>query len=107
MKTANDIFAIDDRPAFAVEVPEWDLIGDDAAQVRELTPLTMARVSESCDMDGKRDEAKFMARVIIEGCVSPQFGPGDEEKIMQRSNRAARRLFTAIIAGKKKEPLKS
>lgn len=107
MKTAQDIFAIDDRPTFPVEVPEWGLTGEESAQVRELTPLQMARISESCDFDGKRDEAKFMARVIIEGCVMPQFGPGDEEKIMGRSNRAARRLFTAIIAGKKNEPLKS
>lgn len=108
MKTAEEIIAFDDRPTFPVEVPEWGPDGDNTVQVRELSPLLMDYIADSCEIpDGKggtkRNESQYMAKIVVEGCVSPKFSPAHVEALQTKSNRAIRRLFTAIVTGKKKE----
>jgi len=100
--TADQIIAMDDRPEFTVEVPEWGLVGEDAAVCRQPDIATLASIEGSCDdsPEGKRLRA---AKIIIEGCVSPKFGiqhiiPLSEAK----SPTAIGRLVMAILSGGKK-----
>ena len=100
-KTAEEIRKLDDRKTFTVEVPLWGLTGPDSAIVRELTPLQMIRLGDSCtDETGNRDESKFMGRVIVEACVEPKFGPNDAEWLVsEKSNVAVRKLYLTILRG--------
>ena len=106
--TAAQILQMDTRPIIEVEVPELGLTGENAAKVRELTPARMALINDSCEIDGKKDESKFMARVICEGCAEPKFEISEADAlVLNHSNRAVRTLFSAIITGKKNGPGKS
>jgi hypothetical protein len=104
MKTAEEILSLDDRPIFDVPVPQWGIV----AKVRELDVATMAAISGMCDDgEGKRDRAEFAARVIIAGCISPEFEPQHLEPLKKKANSATAVLLNAIITGKKSEDLKS
>lgn len=100
--TAADIMAINDRPTFTVEVPEWGLIGENAAVVRQLDTLTIARIQESSD-DTAHGRCMRAARVILEGCIDPKFGPEHLETLAtSKSSTAISRLNVAILSGLKK-----
>lgn len=100
--TAADIMAKDDRPTFTVEVPEWGLVGENAAIVRQLDTLTVAKIQESCE-DNAHGRCMRAARVILEGCVDPKFGPEHLETLAtSKSSNAVARLNYAILNGIKK-----
>lgn len=99
MKQAADILAMDDRPEFRVEVPEWGLVGEDAAVCRQLDIETLAKIELSCDQSAE-GRAKRSARLIIEGCISPKFGPEHEEALAKTKNPIAiGRLVFGILNG--------
>lgn len=107
MITAADILKMDTRPIVEIEIAELGLVGDNKAKVRELTPVMMSVINDSCEyetQDGKKkiDENKQMARVIVEGCMEPKWSLSEAEQLINTgSNRGARKLYAAIIAGKK------
>lgn len=104
MKTADELMALDDRPIFDVDVPQWGIV----AKVRECDVLQITAISKMATLDdGTRDQAEFAARVIVAGCVDPKFEPRHIEQLKAKSNSATTALFAAIISGKKKEALKS
>jgi len=101
-KTANDIINMEDRPTFSVEVPEWDLIGDEAAIVRQPDTYTVARIDESCDKTA-HGMCLRNARLIVDCCISPKFGPEHIETLAtSKSATAIGRLVSAILLGSKK-----
>lgn len=105
MPTAADIMSMDDRPTFTVEVPEWGLIGENAAKVRQADPLTISKIEESCD-NSARGRCMKAARLIVECCVEPKFGPEHLEALVTaKSATAISRLTIAIMTGSKKNPL--
>lgn len=98
-KTADEICAFDDRPEFPVEVPEWGLVGKDAAIVRQPDAFTIATIEGSCD-GSPEGRARRSARLIIEGVVSPKFTVAHEEALMKaKSPTAIGRLVLSIFAG--------
>jgi hypothetical protein len=100
--TAAEIMAQDDRPTFPVDVPEWGLVGETAAIVRQLDTLTVAKIQESCE-DNAMGRCMRAARVIVEGCVDPKFGPEHLEALAtSKSSTAISRLNIAILGGLKK-----
>lgn len=103
-KTAADIMAMDDRPTFTVEVPEWGLTGEDAAVVRQCDTFTISKIAEACE-DTAYGRCKRAALLIVEGCISPKFGPEHiEALITSKSSVAIGKLAAAImVGGKKKE----
>jgi hypothetical protein len=103
MPTAADIMAQDDRPTFTVEVPEWGLVGENAAVVRQPDTLTIAKIQESCP-DTAHGRCMRAAKLIVEGCVSPKFGPEHLEALATAKNpNAIGRLVAAIMLGHKKK----
>jgi hypothetical protein len=101
--TADQIMAMDDRPEFPVEVPEWGLVGENAAICRQPDILTLSMIEGSCadTPEGKRQRA---AKIIIEGCLSPKFGLQHMELLStSKSPTAIGRLVVAILAGGKKK----
>jgi hypothetical protein len=105
-KTADEIMMMDDRPLFPVEVPEWGLIGEDAAMVRQPDALTLARVGSEAD-DSPEGKVRQSVLLIMECCVEPKFQAHHLEKLMrEKSATAVSALISGIMAGgKKKEPL--
>jgi hypothetical protein len=100
--TAADIMAGDDRPTFTVEVPEWGLIGENAALVRQPDAYTIAKIQESCD-DTPHGRCMRAARLIVEGCLDPKFGPEHLDALAtSKSPTAIGRLTSAILLGSKK-----
>lgn len=100
--TAADILAMDDRPTFTVEVPEWGLVGDNAAVVRQPDPYTIAKIQESCP-DTPHGRCMRAAKLIVEGCVDPKFGPEHLDALINsKSATAIGRLTAAIMLGSKK-----
>jgi hypothetical protein len=96
--TADDIMKFDDRPVIDVDVPEWGIV----AKVREVDAYTLAKIAKSArDEHGERDWVDYSARVIIAGCVEPQFTLAHLPKLKEKSNRALIRLYNAITDGKK------
>lgn len=103
MPTANEIMSMDDRPTFTVEVPEWGLVGENAAVVRQPDPFTIAKIQESCP-DTAHGRCMRAAKLIIEGCVSPKFGPEHLELLITAKNpNAVSRIVAAIMIGDKKK----
>ena len=101
-KTAADILAMDDRPIFSVDVPEWDLLGDNAAIVQQADTYTVAKIDESSEKT-PRGMCYRNAKLIIECCISPKFGPEHIEALaLSKSATAIGRLVTAILLGSKK-----
>ena len=101
--TATDIMGMDDRPTFTVEVPEWGLVGDNAAIVRQPDVYTIACIEESCDST-PRGRAIRAARIAVEGCVSPKFGQEHVEALATTKNPVALgRIVAAIMMGPKKK----
>ena len=101
-KTADEICAMDDRPEFPVEIPEWDLVGENSAIVKQPDVFTIATIETSCD-NSPEGRARRSARLIIEGCVSPKFTLQHEESLMKaKSPVAIGRLVDAIFNGKKR-----
>lgn len=102
--TADEIMSLDDRPEFSVEVPEWDLVGENAAICRQPDIFTLSMIEESCPdtPEGKRQRA---AKIILEGCISPKFGLQHLPVLAtSKSPTAIGRLVVAILAGGKKKP---
>lgn len=98
-QSADELFAIDDRPERTVEIPEWGR----SVVVRELDARTMALISKSTtDEKGNIDHIEFSARVVMEGIVKPRLSPAHLDKLKERSNSAFLRIYTEI-SGKKKE----
>jgi hypothetical protein len=105
-KTASEICAFEDRAPFPVEVPEWDMVGEDAAIVRQPDVLTIANIESSCDQSPE-GRARRAARLIIAGCVEPKFTIEHEQTLMTaKSPVAIGRLVEAIFSGKKNVFLK-
>jgi len=93
---------MEDRPEFPVEVPEWDLTGDNAAIVRQADSFTVSKIEESCD-GSAHGKALKGARLIVDCCVDPKFGPEHIEALATaKSATAVGRLVTAILVGPKK-----
>lgn len=100
-KTANEIMEMDDRPTFPVEIPEWGLVGEDAALIKQPDAYTLACIETSCDMTSE-GRARRTARLVIEGCVSPKFTLEHEHTLMHsKSPTAIGRIIDAIFNGKK------
>jgi len=96
---------MDDRPIYGIEVPEWDLVGDNMALVRQPDPYVIACIESSCDQT-PRGRCIRAARIIIEGSVSPKFGPEHEEALATaKSPTAVGRMVAGIIMGPKKNPI--
>lgn len=101
-RTANDIMMMEDRPTFTVEVPEWGLIGEDAAIVRQPDTYTVARIDESCDKTA-HGICLRNAKLIVDCCISPKFGAEHIETLAtSKSATAIGRLVSAILLGSKK-----
>lgn len=99
-KTADEIMDMDDRESFPVDVPEWGRIGVDACVVKTPDIYTLSVIETSCDASAE-GRAKRSARIIIEGCIDPKFGPEHETMLMtKKSPVAIGRLVLAIFEGK-------
>lgn len=107
-RTAADIMAMEDRPTFTVEVPEWGLTGDNAAICKQPDAFTIAKIEESCD-NTAHGRCVRAAKLIVEGCLDPKFGPEHIEALATAKNATAVAILAgAIISGaKKKELLKN
>lgn len=99
IKTADDLFAINDRPTEELDVPEWG----GSVIVRPLDARTISNIAKATQAaDGTIENAEYSARVILEGMVEPKLEPHHLEKLKERNNAAYLRVFNAIH-NKKKE----
>jgi hypothetical protein len=96
--SADQLFAIDDRPPVELDVPEWGC----SIVVRELDAATMATISKSTSRGNDVDSEEFSARVVFAGIVEPALEPHHIELLKKRNHMAFKRVFDAIV-GKKKE----
>lgn len=97
-KSADEICAFDDRPAFDVVVPEWETI----ITCRQPDALTMAKITESSTRDGKLDNVDFAAKLILKCSIDPVFTAAHLEALKGKNAAAFARVAAAIREGKKK-----
>lgn len=101
-RTAADIMAMEDRPTFTVEVPEWGLVGDNAAICKQPDAFTIAKIVESCEASAM-GMCRRAAMMIVEGCIDPKFGPEHIDALTTaKSANAVATLAAAITLGPKK-----
>lgn len=100
IKSADDLFAIDDRPVIELDVPEWGC----SVLVRQLDARTIAAIAKATQShDGSIENVEYSARCIMEGMVEPQLEHHHLEKLKERNNAAYLRVFSTIHNGAKKK----
>jgi hypothetical protein len=75
------------------------MVGENAAMCRQPDVYTIAVIETSCD-DTPEGRSKKAARMVIEGCVDPKFGPEHEDALIHaKSPIAVGRLAMGITLG--------